>query len=118
MSGNPAQPLPGARLCAIADIPEPGSKGFMFREGEKLFMGFVVRRAGEISGYIDRCPHTGLPLAPLPDRYLTRENDLIICSSHGALFRIVDGFCIAGPCAGNKLWPWPVRIEGDDVVVA
>ena len=116
MSGNPAQPLPGARLCAVADIPEPGSKGFMFREGEKLFMGFVVRRAGEITGYIDRCPHTGLPLAPLPDRYLTRENDLIICSSHGAMFRLGDGFCVAGPCAGRSLWPWAVRVEGDAVV--
>ena len=115
---NPAQPPPGARLCALADIPEPGSKGFMFRDGEKLFFGFVVRRAGEVRGYIDRCPHTGLPLALAPDRFLTRENDLILCSSHGALFRIVDGFCIAGPCAGRALWPWPVRVEGDDVVAA
>jgi nitrite reductase/ring-hydroxylating ferredoxin subunit len=115
---NPAQPQAGARLCALADIPEPGSKGFMFREGEKLFFGFVVRRAGEVSGYIDRCPHTGLPLALAPDRFLTRENDLILCSSHGALFRIVDGVCIAGPCAGQRLWPWPVKVEGDHILAA
>ena len=38
----------------------------MFREGEKLFFGFLVRRAGEVRGYIDRCPHTGLPLALAP----------------------------------------------------
>ena len=115
---NPAQPLAGARLCALADIAEPGSKGFMFREEEKLFFGFVVRRAGEVRGYVDRCPHTGLPLALMPDRFLTPENDLILCSSHGALFRIVDGFCLAGPCAGKRLWPWPVRVEGDAVVAA
>ena len=90
----------------------------MFREGEKLFMGFVVRKDGAVRGWIDRCPHTGLPLAPLPDRYLTAERDLIICSSHGALFRIFDGHCIAGPCAGQRLWPWPVRVEGADVVAA
>ncbi|HZZ89299.1 MAG TPA: Rieske 2Fe-2S domain-containing protein [Caulobacteraceae bacterium] len=113
---NPAQPQPGARLCALADIPEPGSKGFIFREGEKLFMGFIVRRAGAVMGFIDRCPHTGLPLALAPDRYLTRENDLILCSSHGALFRTVDGYCVAGPCAGQRLWPWPVRVEGDHIV--
>ena len=115
---NPAQPAPGARLCALSDIPEPGSKGFMFRDGEKLFFGFVVRRAGEIRGYIDRCPHTGLPLALAPDRFLTRENDLILCSSHGALFRIIDGVCIAGPCAGQRLWPWPVVADGDQVLAA
>lgn len=118
MSGNPAQPAPGTRLCALADISEPGAKGFMFREGDYLFLGFVVRRDGALHGYIDRCPHTGLPLAPVPDRYLTRENDLILCGSHGALFRIGSGQCIAGPCAGRALWPWPVRVEGEDVVAA
>jgi nitrite reductase/ring-hydroxylating ferredoxin subunit len=88
----------------------------MFRNGEKLFFGFVVRRAGEVRGYIDRCPHTGLPLALAPDRFLTRENDLILCSSHGALFRIVDGFCVAGPCAGQRLWPWAVKVEDDQLL--
>ena len=43
----------------------------MFRDGDDLFLGFVVRSAGELVGYVDRCPHTGLPLAlaarPLPD---------------------------------------------------
>jgi nitrite reductase/ring-hydroxylating ferredoxin subunit len=115
---NPAQPPPGAQLCALADIPEPGSKGFMFREGEKLFFGFIVRRDGEVKGFVDRCPHTGLPLALMPDRYLTRENDLILCNSHGALFRTFDGFCVAGPCAGQRLWPWNVKVEGDQVVTA
>lgn len=118
MSGNPAQPAPGARLCALADIADPGSKGFMYRAGEKLFLGFVVRLGDEVFGYVDRCPHTGLPLAPVPDRYLTRESDLILCGSHGALFRIGDGLCVAGPCAGRVLWRWPVRIDGADVVAA
>lgn len=118
MSANPAQPPAGARLCALSDLPDPGAKGFMFREGEKLFLGFVVRKDGELFGYIDRCPHTGLPLAPLPDRYLTGEGDLILCGSHGALFRIGSGLCIAGPCAGRALWPWAVRVEGDQVVAA
>jgi len=116
MSANPAQPPPGARLCALADIPEPGSKGFMFREGDYLFLGFVVRKGGALFGFVDRCPHTGLPLAPVPDRYLTRENDLILCGSHGALFRIGNGVCVAGPCVGRALWPWAVQLEGDDVV--
>lgn len=118
MGANPAQPRAGARLCALADIADPGAKGFLFRSGEKLFLGFVVRRGATVEGYVDRCPHTGLPLAPLPDRYLTREGDLVICGSHGALFRIHDGLCIAGPCVGRALWPWPVRLEGDAVIAA
>jgi nitrite reductase/ring-hydroxylating ferredoxin subunit len=114
---NRAQPAPGARLCALAEIADPGSKGFMFREGDQLFMGFVVRRGDSVIGYIDRCPHAGLPLAMLPDRFLTREGDLILCSSHGALFRPEDGVCVSGPCVGRALWPWPVAVA-DGAVLA
>ncbi|MGH6958103.1 MAG: Rieske (2Fe-2S) protein [Caulobacteraceae bacterium] len=113
---NPAQPLAGTRLCALDEIAEPGAKGFVFREGDMLFLGFVVRKDGAVFGYLDRCPHAGLPLAPFPDRYLTREGDLVLCGSHGALFRIGDGLCVAGPCAGRRLWPWPVRAEAGEVL--
>ncbi len=114
---NPAAPPPGTRLCALADIADPGSRGFTFRVGDRLFAGFVVRRYGRLHGYIDRCPHAGLPLAMTPDRFLTRERDLILCSAHGAMFRITDGACLAGPCVGLALRPWPVRLQGGDVLV-
>lgn len=112
-----AAPAPGTRLCALADIPDPGAKGFDFRDGDERFAGFVVRKDGGLFGYVDSCPHAGWPLAML-DRYLTREKDLLLCSGHGALFRIEDGCCVMGPCAGEHLAPWPVRIEGGDVVTA
>jgi len=113
---NPAQPAAGQRLCALADIADPGAKGFSFRDGDKLFMGFLVRQGAQVFGYIDRCPHAGLPLATFGDRFLTREGDLILCSSHGALFRPRDGICIGGPCAGKALWPWRVRVEDGEVL--
>jgi hypothetical protein len=25
---------------------------------------------------------------------------------------------VAGPCAGQRLWPWPVTVDGDQVVAA
>lgn len=115
---NAAQPAPGTVLCALADLADPGAKGFMNREGDRLFLGFVVRKGSEVFGYVDRCPHAGMPMAPMPDRYLTREGDLILCGSHGALFRIGDGYCVGGPCAGLRLWSWPVRVEGDAVIAA
>lgn len=82
-----------------------------------MFMGFVVRTEGQVIGYVDRCPHTGMPLA-LFDNFLTREADRILCSSHGALFRLEDGYCTAGPCAGRSLWPWPVSVKDGDILVA
>jgi len=113
---NPAQPAPGTTLCALADLPDPGSRGFMFREGDYLFLGFITRTDRKVAGWIDRCPHAGMPLAMLPDRYLTREGNLILCASHGALFRPSDGLCLGGPCAGKSLWPWAVTVEGGVVV--
>jgi nitrite reductase/ring-hydroxylating ferredoxin subunit len=118
VSRNPAWPAPGTQLCALADLGNPGAKGFVFRAGEALFLGFVVRLGEEVYGYVDRCPHVGLPLAPLPDRYLTREGDLILCGSHGALFRIGSGQCVAGPCAGQSLVPWPVRVAEGAILTA
>ncbi len=115
---NPARPAPGTVLCALADLADPGSKGFMFRQGEALFLGFVTRTGGAVAGWVDRCPHAGLPLAMAPNRYLTREGDLILCATHGALFRPGDGRCVGGPCAGQALTPWPVRVEADRVVAA
>jgi nitrite reductase/ring-hydroxylating ferredoxin subunit len=115
---NPARPAAGARLCALADIADPGAKSFVFRDGEMLFLGFVVRKDGAVRGYVDRCPHAGMPLAGFGDRYLTRTGDLILCATHGALFRPHDGMCVAGPCTGLALTVWPVAIEGDEVVCA
>jgi nitrite reductase/ring-hydroxylating ferredoxin subunit len=43
-------------------------------------------------------------------RYLTRDNRRILCGGHGALFRIDDGRCTAGPCEGDFLEPWPVEV--------
>jgi nitrite reductase/ring-hydroxylating ferredoxin subunit len=113
---NAARPAAGVVLCPLADIPEPGARGFNFRAGEAIFAGFVVRAAGEVRGYVDRCPHAGFPLALFGDRYLTREGDLVICATHGALFRPLDGVCVGGPCAGERLATWPVRVEGGAVV--
>lgn len=113
---NPARPQAGARLCRLADLSAPGARGFTFRAGEALFAGFVVRRGDWVRGYVDCCPHAGMPLALLPHRYLTAEGDFILCASHGALFRPSDGVCIGGPCAGRALEPWPVAVHGDEVV--
>lgn len=117
-SDNPARPPAGVALCAVADLANPGSKGFRFRADSKMFAGFVVRMGEEIRGYVDSCPHAGWPLAAWDDRYLAREGDLILCGGHGALFRPLDGVCIAGPCADERLTPWPIAVVNGQIVTA
>lgn len=117
-ASDPARPAPGVRLCALAEIADPGGKGFRFRAGEALFAGFVVRRGELVAGYVDRCPHASWPLAALDDRFLTRSGEHILCSGHGALFELSDGACVAGPCAGARLTPWPIEVRGREVFTA
>jgi nitrite reductase/ring-hydroxylating ferredoxin subunit len=112
---NPARPSPGLRLCALSEIAEPGARGFRFREGPSLFAGFVLRADGQVTGFVDSCPHAGWPLSTLDDRYLTRDGRRILCAGHGALFDL-SGLCTVGPCEGDRLTAWPVDVRGGWVV--
>lgn len=109
--------LSGERiLCRLEDIPEGGAKGFPAAPGG--FMGlFAVRKDGRVHVYVNSCPHIGLPLEPIPDRFLDAKRQAIICSAHGARFRIEDGFCTSGPCIGEALEAVPVQIEDGQVIV-
>ena len=104
-------------LCRLDEIPDPGSKGFDFREGDDLRSVFVVRAGGTVRAYENSCPHTLGPLDWVPDQFLTREKDMILCATHGALFRIEDGHCLSGPCVGESLTLLPVSIDGGAVAV-
>lgn len=87
------------RLCAGTELADASSRGFEI-DGQKLF---AVRRAGQVYVYINRCPHRGVGLEWQPDQFLDPSNSLIQCATHGALFLIEDGECVAGPCAGQSL---------------
>lgn len=98
-------------LCRVDELAEPGSRGFRFGSGADRRAIFVVRQGGRIFGYKNSCPHTGSPLDWVPDRFLDRERRLILCATHGARFRIEDGYCLEGPCAGARLAPVALRVE-------
>ena len=111
-------PAPGTPLCRFDELADPGARGFCFQLGELIFQGFVVRQGEAVFGWLDRCPHLGLPLTLGDDRYLAEGGDRILCCSHGALFQPEDGLCIAGPCEGRGLGAWPVKRWNDLVVTA
>lgn len=114
---NPARPPAGVRLCALAEIEDPGARGFRFREDTRLFAGFVVRKGPILAGYVDQCPHAGWPLASFGDRYLTRTGNHILCAGHGALFNLT-GEGATSPCIGEHLTPWPVEVRDGEVFTA
>lgn len=102
-------------LCQLSDLPDPGSARFAF-DGDSHGHGLCVVRRGEaVYGYLNRCPHTGGPLDWQPGVFLSLDRQFIQCSTHGARFRVADGFCVSGPCAGASLRRAPVRLNGDKV---
>ena len=104
-------------LCSLEELSDPGSRGFRLDiQGHKLEL-FVVRRGGEVFGYLNRCPHTGAPLEWMPDRFLDITESLIQCAMHGALFDIEQGRCLRGPCVGQSLLPAEVAVHRADVVL-
>ncbi len=108
----------GVKLGALDQIADGRARNFVLQLRAGRFHGFVVRRGAEVFGYVDRCPHMGLPLAQTLDQYLTPDGGLIACSWHSALFEIDTGACVGGPCSGARLTAWPVAVHDGTLVTA
>lgn len=108
----------GRVVCRFQELQDPGSLGVTLELGGRLHDVFVVRRGQQAFCYLNRCPHTGSPLDWMPDQFLSLDRQHIQCATHAALFRIDDGFCIAGPCSGDALASLPVIVEDGKVILA
>ncbi|MEG8024307.1 Rieske 2Fe-2S domain-containing protein [Sphingomonas aurantiaca] len=106
----------GIKLAPVDAVAEGKARNFVVQMRAGRFHGFVVRKDDAVVGYVDRCPHMGLPLAQVLDDYLTPRGDLIACSWHSALFEIDSGVCVGGPCGGTRLTPWPVAVVDGMIV--
>lgn len=78
---------------------------------------FLVQFDGLLYAYLNRCPHLGIELNWMPDQFLESGGDLIICSTHGALFKIDDGLCISGPCQGQALTSLQIVQDTDSTFI-
>lgn len=107
----------GGTLCTLDDIPDGGAKGVMLGFGTQRLDIVLLRRGETVFAYVNRCPHMGTPLETFPDKFLNQTGELLICSTHGARFRVRDGACVAGPCKGQSLRPVRVRLVHGNVVL-
>jgi nitrite reductase/ring-hydroxylating ferredoxin subunit len=105
-------------VCRLTELGAHRARAFTIGAGDWPLRGFVVRTGDAVRGYVNRCPHAGHPLNLLPERFLTADGALILCSSHGALFEKGTGYCVAGPCAGRSLMPIALEVRDGFVVIA
>ncbi len=101
------------KLCSTSDIPEGGAKGFEV-QGKKLV---ALNYRDQIYIYENSCPHRSIPLEWQPDQFLDYEKTFIQCATHGALFKIDTGECIAGPCVDDQLNKIEHRCQGDEIYI-
>ena len=107
-------PYPPERaLCRLDEIPDHAGRGFVALLDGRQHSIFLIRRGPNIYAYYNVCPHKGLNLDWQKDQFMDSEGEHIHCSNHDALFRIEDGYCIAGPCRGARLRSLPVVVTAD-----
>ncbi len=90
-------------LCSVIDLADSTSGGYILTQGDNTIGVMAIRQGDKVYTYRNACPHIGTPLDFTPGKFLDKEREYILCSTHGALFRIEDGHCISGPCAGAAL---------------
>ena len=108
--------MSGVVLCRADELAEGQARGFLIGEGVARRDVILVRRDGVLRAYVNACPHQGTPLETFPDRFMDQDG-LLVCSTHGARFRVEDGFCVSGPCDGKSLTAIACTVENGVVVV-
>jgi len=114
-------PAPGHVLCRvddIKDVADGGAKSFRYGSGPQEIRIFLLRKNDQVYAYLNACPHVLSALDWMPDRFLDPSRTLIQCATHGAQFRIEDGFCVEGPCAGKSLTAIPIEVIDGEVKVS
>lgn len=106
-----SKPPPGTPLFRLDEVADGGSAGFVGAVDGVRRPLLAVRRGESVFVYVNSCPHVGAPLDWRPGRFLTADGSLIQCTMHGALFRIEDGHCLFGPCAGKELEAVAVEVR-------
>lgn len=102
-------------ICRQDELADPGAREFDICLGEETVSGVILHWQTHWYAYRNSCPHTGISLNWLPHQFFDIGGEFIQCSTHGALFRPEDGFCIRGPCLGRSLESLPVILR-DGVV--
>jgi nitrite reductase/ring-hydroxylating ferredoxin subunit len=59
--------------------------------------------SGELRAYVNRCKHLPIPIDGGSRQFLADDKRHLVCLTHGARYRVGDGYCVAGPCSGESL---------------
>ena len=100
-----------SRIGNIEDFANNSSSSIQVDYLELL----VVKRAGELFLYENKCPHTQDTLDPVGGSVASGDGMLILCQRHAAEFITDTGECVAGPCQGESLSAVAFTLSDGDI---
>ncbi len=103
-------------LCRLSDLDATGAKEIVLARDGGRYAFFVIRYEGRILGFENSCPHARLPLNWTDDRFFDISGTYLFCANHGAVFDPLTGLCTRGPCKGQSLKSFPLRVDGEVVI--
>lgn len=106
------------KICDLEELAEFSCKEFQLELVNGTEEAFFVYVNKHCYAYVNQCPHTGVSLNWQPGEFLSMDQAFIQCSMHGALFELVTGECIRGPCLGQCLKPVALKIHDGAVFLA
>ena len=106
---------PGEKIAAHEDL-EPGETKVVkvCLAGQDIEAILLKTDDGYLS-YVNRCRHLAIPLDWGDGDVMDDSGKLLLCRTHGALYRLNDGLCVSGPCQGQHLFKVPLSIEDDGI---
>jgi nitrite reductase/ring-hydroxylating ferredoxin subunit len=106
------------RVPNAAHLKHGQSIKFVYDRDGREEEGFVLRVGPAWVAYRNQCRHWSVDLDMGEGRFWNERLDRIVCQTHGARYRVHDGYCDFGPCAGEWLEAFAVRLQGDDAIVS
>jgi len=95
---------PGDIVCASNHLQDAGDGvRFLLDQNGHIGSAFVVRHAGQVTAYLNRCAHKLVELDWQEGKFFDADHNYLVCSTHGALYDPASGRCVSGPCRGAAL---------------
>ena len=82
----------------------------------KPFRLVLLRDGEQVTAFVNRCPHFGVPLATQQSQLIFVPKVSLTCNVHYTRFRWSDGVCEAGQCVGDRLLAVPLAVADDGQV--
>lgn len=121
-SSLPHAPAPGTVLAQLGNLPDGQPTLVALDTGggaDQPFRLLLLRSGAQVSAYVNRCAHFGVPLAAKQEQLIYQPHTRITCNVHYAHYRWADGSCESGECEGESLVPVPLSIQpSGDICIA